>query len=143
MKLLLTTVLTVSLILCQTKSGALVVNSAEAKWEHGPREPAGAESVTVREDTKAGGMELLVHYAGGHVFTPHWHESNERIVMLEGRLSLREGAGDGTSDRFLDTGGYAFLPARKLQTMVCVSKTRCSFYVAWDGNPKSHPAPEP
>jgi len=120
------------MLLGQTQS---TVNPADAKWEHGPRNPDGAESVTVREDAKTGGLELLVHYAGGHVFKPHWHESNERIVLLEGRLSLRK----GDTETFLEPGGYAFLPARELQTMVCVSKARCSFYVAWDGNPKSHP----
>src|SRR5450432_1179408 len=110
MRLLLTSVLTISLLLCQTKSGGVVVNPADAKWEHGQRDPAGADSVVVR-DGGAGGLELLVHYPAGHVFSPHWHESNERIVMLEGRLSLR----DGASETFLEAGGYGFLPARKLQ----------------------------
>ena len=139
MKTILATVAVAGVLLCQTKSGVVHVNTAEARWEHEARDPVGAESVTLREDEKTGGMELLVHYPGGHVFKPHWHDSNERIVMLEGRLSLRI----GDAEKFLEPGGYAFLPARELQTMVCVSQTRCAFYVAWDGNVKSHPAPAP
>jgi hypothetical protein len=57
--------------------------------------------------------------------------------MLEGRLSLRH----EDTEIFLDPGGCGFLPARELPTMACGSKTRCSFYVSWDGDPKSFPGP--
>jgi quercetin dioxygenase-like cupin family protein len=127
------------ILLCQTKSDVVHVNPADAKWEHEARDPAGAESVTLREDSKSGGLELLVRYPAGHVFKPHWHESNERIVMLEGRLSMRR----GDTEKFLEPGGYAFLPARELQTLVCASATRCAYYVSWDGSPRSHAGPPP
>ena len=139
MKLIVSAAAVAGIMLCQGPSGVVHVNPTEAKWTHEARDPAGAESVTLREDAKTGGMELLVHYPGGHVFKPHWHDSNERIVMLEGKLSLR----DGETERFLEPGGYAFLPARQLQTNVCVSKSTCSFYVSWDGSVRSHPAPAP
>jgi glyoxylate utilization-related uncharacterized protein len=113
---------------------AAVVNPGTAKWTHESRDPAGAESVVLRENPKSGALELFARYPAGHVFTPHWHDSNERIVLMEGRLSL--GGDEGES--FLEPGGYAFLPARKVQRLACVSKTRCSFYVYWDGSPKSH-----
>lgn len=128
-----------ALLICQTNSGAIRVNAAEAKWEHEARDPQGAESVTLREDPATGGMELLVHYPGGHIFKPHWHNSNERIVMLSGKLSMRENG----AETFLEPGGYAFLPAKHLQQLVCVSQVTCSYYVAWDGDFRSHPAPAP
>lgn len=142
MKSVLLTMAAAAVLLGQTNPvhvNAVHVNPADAKWEHEARDPAGAESVTLREDAQTGGMELLVHYPGGHVFKPHWHDSNERIVMLEGKLSLR----NGDAEKFLEPGGFAFLPARELQTMVCVSQGRCSFYVSWDGSIKSHAAPAP
>ena len=110
----------------QTPSAALVMNSETARWTHAPNDPSGSESVVLREDP----LELLARYPAGHVFKPHWHESNERILLIEGRLSLGGG-------KVLDPGGYAFLPAREVQNMACVSKTRCTFYVSWDGNPAS------
>jgi ethanolamine utilization protein EutQ (cupin superfamily) len=55
-------------------------------------------------------------------------------VLIEGRLSLRE----DDKETFVEPGGFAFLPAGKVQRLACVSKTRCSFYVYWDGSPKSH-----
>ena len=120
----------------QEPSAAVVVNRNEAKWTHSPKDPTGAESTVLREDPASGGLELLVRYPSGHVFAPHWHESNERIILLEGRISLRQ----GDTEKFLEAGGFAFLPSREVQRLACVSKTGCTFYIAWDGKPTSHPA---
>jgi len=117
-------------------STALVVNAKGAKWEHGPKDPPGTESVVLREDGATGGLELLVRYPAGHVFPPHWHAANERIVLLEGRLSLR----DAEMERFLEPGGFAYLPAREVQRLSCVSRGGCMFYVGWDGAPRSRAA---
>ena len=116
------------------ENGMIFVNSAQAKWQHDAGDPAGNESITIRED--ATGTEFFVHYPAGHVFPPHWHSSNERIVLLEGRLSIQ----DGKDTQTLDPGGYAFLPAKVPQKMACVSTTRCAFYVHWDGKLDFHKA---
>lgn len=108
-----------------------IVNVADSKWEHGP---SGSESVTLREDPATGATELFARYPAGHVFPPHWHSSNERVMLIEGRMSIR----DGGAGKFLDAGGFAFLPAKVPQEMACVSATRCSFYLYWDGRPDSH-----
>jgi quercetin dioxygenase-like cupin family protein len=118
----------------QAQSPAVIVNRDTAKWVHEKRDPPGAESVVLREDAKTGGLELLVTYPAGHMFTPHSHESNERIILLEGRLSLRTG---DAPEQILHPGGYAFLPAKEPQRLACTSDTRCVFYVAWDGSPRS------
>ena len=111
-----------------------VVNPGTAKCSHEGSDPAGSESVVLREDPHSGALELFARYPAGHVFAPHSHDSNERIVLIEGRLSFVEADGE----KLLEPGGYAFLPAGKVQRLACVSKTRCSFYVYWDGSPKSH-----
>jgi len=114
-----------------------IVNSADAKWTHDAGDPPGSESIMLRADPQTGGIELLVRFPAGYVFAPHWHESNERIIVLEGRLAI----GQGQKAKHLDPGGYAFLPAREVQHLSCVSQTRCAFFLAWDGNPKSHKGP--
>ena len=124
--------------LCQPASQAVIANLAEVKWSHAATDPPGSESVVLREDAAMGALELLARYPPGHVLRPHWHGANERIIVLEGRLSLRQ----GDAEKFLDPGGFAYLPAREVQRLSCVSKTRCTFYVYWDGNPRSHAAPE-
>jgi quercetin dioxygenase-like cupin family protein len=107
------------------------VNPAAAKWT-----PAkdGSETVVLREDDSA--TEYLVRVPPGHVFRPHWHSVNERVVLLEGRLSLQQGKAPET---VLEAGGYAFLPAKEAQHTKCVSTTRCAFYVFWDGKLDFHP----
>ena len=119
-----------SALLC-AQSGHLAVNLANARWVH---EKNGSDSVTLREDHTA--TEYLVRYPAGHILRPHWHSVNERIVLLEGRLSLRQGA---AAETVLDGRGYAFLPAREVQHTRCVSATPCTLYVFWDGKLDFHP----
>ena len=120
----------------QSESKAVVINLDTANWTHGKGEPSGSESVLVRQDSTNGGMDLLVRFPSGHVIPPHWHESNERIMVVEGQLTLRQDSGDAR----LDAGGFAFLPAHEVQRLSCTSKTRCTFYLSWDGKFQSHPA---
>jgi len=116
---------------------SMAVNLAGAKWTHDKGDPPGAESVLLRQDAQTGGMELLVRYPAGHVFAPHWHSVNERIVLLEGQLSVKVGS---DAEQLLEPGGFAFLPAREVQRMTCTSKTRCTFYIQWDGKLDNHKA---
>jgi hypothetical protein len=73
---------------------------------------------------------------GADVFAPHWHSANERIILIEGTTSIR--AGDLHKE--LQPGGYAFLPAKQVQTMSCGSASRCGFYVYWDAKLDNHKA---
>lgn len=111
----------------------VLANPGEVKWQNSAN---GSESSTLREDPKSGATDLFARYPAGYVFPPHWHASNERIVLIEGRLSIEE----NDSQHFIEPGGYAYLPARQVQVMTCASHTRCSFYVSWDGPLESHPA---
>jgi quercetin dioxygenase-like cupin family protein len=116
---------------------AVLVNGAEARWTRDAGDPPGSESIVLREDAKTGAVELFARYPAGHVFAPHWHSANERIIVVEGRISVRA----GEKEAALDSGGYAYLPAKEVQHMSCVSKTRCAFYVYWDAKLDSHRAP--
>jgi hypothetical protein len=51
-----------------------VINQGTAKWSHEGNDPAGSESVVLREDAQSGALELFARYPAGHVFTPHWHD---------------------------------------------------------------------
>lgn len=133
MKKLLATLLPAGLLLSQAGPGkAVLANLATSTWEKD-------DSVTLREDPQSGATELFVRKPAGYSFAPHWHSSNERVLLLEGRMSVRLGEGH---EEFLDPGGYAFLPAKEVQRLACVSKTRCTFYIYWDGKLDFHPAPK-
>jgi quercetin dioxygenase-like cupin family protein len=115
----------------------VIENSATAKWTHDKGDPPGSDGVVLRMDSQTGGLELLARYPAGYVFPVHYHDSNERMILIEGRLSVKE----GEAVRYIEPGGYAFLPAKQVQKLACVSQSRCVFYVAWDGKPSSHKAP--
>jgi quercetin dioxygenase-like cupin family protein len=114
----------------------IMTNLDTAKWTSEKGDVAGSASGLLHEDPTTSGMELLVRFPPGHAIAPHWHESNERIIVLEGQLTLQRDDGDTQ----LNTGGYAFLPAHEVQRLSCSAKTRCTFYLAWDGKPQSHAA---
>ena len=113
--------------------GRVLVNPGDAKWETGAH---GSESATLREEKLSGALEVFARYPAGHVFPPHWHSANERIVLIEGRIAIE----DGAQKRYVEPGGYAYLPAHQIQKMTCASETRCSFYVFWDSTLDFHPA---
>jgi quercetin dioxygenase-like cupin family protein len=117
----------------QDASHALIVNPQAANWTS---EKGGSESFLLRQDAGTGALELFARYPGGHVFAPHWHDANERVILIEGRLALQH---DGKPS-YVEPGGFAYLPAKEVQRMSCVSQSRCSFYVYWDGNSKPHSA---
>jgi anti-sigma factor ChrR (cupin superfamily) len=116
-------------LLLAESSGVVVVNPGAAKWQV---EGGGSESVVLREDAQTGALELFARYPAGHVFAPHWHSVNERMVLVEGRMSV--------NNTTLEPGGFAYLPAKQVQTMSCVSNSRCAFYVSWDGHLDFHKA---
>jgi len=136
MKFMLALLASLAIASGQSASKAIVTNLDTAAWTYDKGDPAGSGSVMLRDDPATGGMELLVRFPAGHVIAPHWHESNERVMVLEGQLTLRQDSGD----TLLNVGGFAFLPAREVQRLSCSSKTRCTFYLAWDGKPQSHAA---
>jgi len=124
------------LLLAQSTSNPPVLsNQKDAAWSPESGTP-GAEGALLREDRQTGGLELFVRYPAGHVFAPHWHTANERIILIEGTMSIQ--VGDVHKD--LQPGGYAFLPAKQVQTMACGAASRCAFYVYWDAKLDNHKA---
>src|SRR3954454_23110685 len=95
--------MTAAMALAQPPTQSVVTNLADAKWTHDKGDPPGSESVFIRGDAQTGGMELLVRFPAGHVIAPHWHSVNERVILAEGKLSVRVGSGP---ESVLDPGGF-------------------------------------
>jgi quercetin dioxygenase-like cupin family protein len=114
----------------------MVANPGEMKWQHDAGDPPGSESIVLRGGPESDGFEIFTRYPAGHAFPPHWHSANERIVLISGKMSIQV----GQNTKFLEPGGYAYLPAKEVQKMACVSNTQCEFYVYWDGKLDFHPA---
>jgi len=134
----LLTLIFVAVCFAQSPSGKeiLIANPGEMKWQHDADDPPGSESIVLRGDPSSDGFELFARYPAGHVFPPHWHSANERIVLISGKMSIKA----GSTTKSLEAGGFAYLPAKQVQNMACVSTTACTFYVYWDGKLDFHAA---
>jgi quercetin dioxygenase-like cupin family protein len=135
-KLPLAAALAIAMAAPQPASNTILTNLDTARWSHDKGDPPGMESVFLREDARTGGIELLVRFPAGHVIAPHWHDANERMIVLEGRMMLRQESGETS----LKPGAFAFLPAHDVQRLSCAPDARCTVYLAWDASPKSLPA---
>jgi quercetin dioxygenase-like cupin family protein len=133
---ILSIVIGAALLAAQTPSKAVIVNLKTANWTREKGAPPETEGVMIRADPATGATDLLARYPAGHVIQPHFHDSNEHVFVAEGQLTLTQDNGQ----TIIDVGGFAFLPVHEVQRLACTSSTRCSFYLSWDGNPKSHPA---
>lgn len=116
-------------------TAVVVANPTTAKWTHDAGDPPGSESVFLRQDAITGGMEMLVRFPAGHVIAPHWHSANERLMVIEGSMTVRVGEGP---ENTMVAGGFAFLPAKEVQYIACGKQNRCAFYLGWDGKLDNH-----
>jgi quercetin dioxygenase-like cupin family protein len=110
------------------QSAAVVVpDLATAKWEKD-------DSVFLREDPKTGAMDLLVRYPGGKKLNAHWHSVTERLVLVEGKITVKVGGVEKT----VTPGGVVIVPPKEGHQLACVSESKCTFYIAWDGKLDTH-----
>ena len=122
-------VLLVSAVCAFGQDAAVVVpDLATAKWEKD-------DSVLVREDARTGAMDLIVRYPAGKTLSRHWHSVTERLVLIEGKVAIK--AGDAAETMVLP-GGVVIVPPKEVHQLRCVSDTRCTFYIAWDGKLDTH-----
>ena len=66
----------------------------------------------------------------GFAFPPHWHSSNEHLVMTKGTLKIAAEGGQ-EQDTILKVGDYLFIPARRVHWGSCPEE--CVFYLYVDG----------
>ena len=112
------------------QSAAVVVpDLITAKWEKD-------DSVLLREDSKTGAMDLLVRYPAGKKLNLHWHSVTERLVLIEGKVTVRIAG----VDHSVTPGGVVIVPPKEAHQLSCASETRCTFYLAWDGKLDTHKA---
>ena len=66
----------------------------------------------------------------GFVFPPHWHTSDEHLVMTKGsiKIAAEDGQEQGST---LKVGDYLYIPARRVHWGSCPED--CIFYLYVDG----------
>ena len=94
-----------------------------------PGMPEGCQLAVLHGNPAKPDADIFLRVPGGATIAPHWHSSSERIMLASGRLEVQyKGAAPAT----LETGDYAFGPARLPHRAVCRSAEPCTLFIAFD-----------
>jgi quercetin dioxygenase-like cupin family protein len=93
----------------------IMMNAADMKWGPAPPGlPAGAELAVLKGDPgKPAPFTISVKFPDGYTVRPHWHPTDENLVLLSG--SLLVGVGDKYAEasmKPLNPGGFASMPMK-------------------------------
>jgi quercetin dioxygenase-like cupin family protein len=97
----------------QTRATHVVVTPDKLTWAPGPPGlPAGAQLAVLEGDpSKAGHFAIRAKLPDGFKIPPHWHPTDERLVVLQGILGVGMGEKfDPSSGHELPVGSYALMP---------------------------------
>ena len=109
---------------------AIKVNDPNLKWT--PCPPLFAEGCRIavlRGDPAKPGVDVFFQVPGGYTITPHSHTSAERMVLVGGELEVTY---QGRSPIVLQTGQYAYGPAKAPHGAKCRSQGPCTLFIAFD-----------
>jgi quercetin dioxygenase-like cupin family protein len=93
----------------------VMVAADEVKWGPAPPSlPPGAQAAVLDGDpTKAGLFAVRLKFPNGYTVPPHWHPTDEHLVILSGTLLMGTGPKlDESSMHALAPGAYSKIPRR-------------------------------
>jgi quercetin dioxygenase-like cupin family protein len=91
----------------------VVVTPGEVKWGPAPPGlPATAQFAVLEGDPSKQGMFVIRgKFPDGYKVAPHWHPTDERIVVIQGTFGMGMGEKfDPAAGRELTAGSYAMMP---------------------------------
>lgn len=97
-------------------SAHVMVNAADVKWGAAPPAlPAGAQMAVLEGDPGKAGEQFAIRakLPDGYAVPPHWHPTDEHIVVLSGTLMV--GLGDKVTEssmHALTAGAFARMPRK-------------------------------
>jgi len=103
-------------------------NAADLKWAPAEVLPPGAMLAVLHQDSKTGGVDLLMKVeAADYRVPPHWHTPNELVTVISGTF-VTDSAG---MKHTLTSGGYMYLPGKIAHEAWC--KGGCLLQISGDG----------
>ena len=92
--------------------------------------PAGCEIAVLNGDPAKPNADIFLRVPGGYTIPPHAHTSPERIVLVEGQLTVRY---QGAPAEHLTPGEYAYGPAGLPHVATCEGAGPCTLFIAFEG----------
>lgn len=110
---------------------AMRATDANLKWGPCPSIFSGDCKIAVLHGDPANpNADVFLRIGGGMTLPAHRHSSAERMILVSGRLRVDyRGAPPAT----LVPGSYAYGPAGVPHRAVCLSKQRCTLFIAFEG----------
>jgi len=128
-------IVSVSLIACAhgAPSSAPVTHTVDSSLQWGPCPaifPAGCQIAVLNGDPSKPNADVFLRVPAGYKIPAHSHTSPERMILVEGKLSVRY---EGTPAAALTPGEYAYGPAGLPHEATCRGKTSCTLFIAFEG----------
>jgi mannose-6-phosphate isomerase-like protein (cupin superfamily) len=100
------------------------------KWATCPEGlPKGCQLAVINGDPAKGGVDAFLKLPAKSKVESHKHTSAERIVALEGEVTVAYG---GHKPVTLRRGTYHFIPAEAVHAAVCVSAQPCVLFISFE-----------
>lgn len=120
----------------QATALAVAASDASLKWGACPPIfPEGCQIAVLQGDPSKPNADVFLRVPGKYAIPAHWHTSPERMVLVTGRLEVTY---KGQAAATLETGSYAYGPAKQPHQAVCLSDDACTLFIAFEGAVDGH-----
>jgi hypothetical protein len=115
----------------QEKAQHTIVNASDVKFTPGPAGlPAGAEFMVLEGDPSKAGVPFSIRakMPDGYRVPPHWHPTDENIVVLSGAVLFGMGDKTDMKPHAVPAGGFVKMPARMVHSATARGETIIHVY---------------
>jgi len=117
----------------QTSVSPPVTRTVDSSLQWGPCPPifpTGCQIAVLNGDPAKPNADIFLRVPGGYTIPPHSHTSPERMILVEGQLTVRY---RGASAEILTPGEYAYGPASLPHEATCTGNKACTLFIAFEG----------
>jgi len=120
----------------QTAPITRTVSSALEWGSCPPLFPTGCQIAVLNGDPSRPNADVFLRVPGGYTIPAHSHTSAERMVLVEGRLTVTY---KGAAPAVLTPGVYAYGPAGLPHSATCAGTKPCTLFIAFEGPIDANP----
>ena len=92
--------------------------------------PTGCQIAVLNGDPSKPNADVFLRVPGGYTIPAHSHSSAERMVLVQGRLTVTY---KGAAAAISPPGVHAYGPASLLHETKCAGSKPCTLFIAFDG----------
>ena len=114
-------------------AAAPITRSVSSALQWGPCPaifPAGCQIAVLHGDPSKPNADIFLRVPGGYAIPAHAHTSAERMILVEGQLTVRY---QGAAAAVLSPGEYAYGPASLPHEARCAGRKSCTLFIAFEG----------